>query len=262
MTIRLLMYIIMLAPFLAYAESNYWGRIEELSKLNTPQGNPALERYLRSLTPEQTLQAAREYCDQYQAKYTEDQWAQAGAAVGIIMAIYGDEKGGLDDKKLAPVLKIITDVKEGLFFRETLTRLLRQRYWVELTDIQRKQGREALFSVLTDKTSSRHFRSLTCREIELALAEDYRRIIHADKNVRPLRGDKAKGKNLNNIIQPGEVRLDLETRKALKTLKGEIEKITPTLTALSKDATESPEVKDQARAALKTFADLPIPPEQ
>jgi hypothetical protein len=41
-----------------------------------------------------------------------------------------------------------------------------------------------------------------------------------------------------------------------------IQRITPTLAALSQDATESPEVKDRAQTALKTFANLPVAPEQ
>ena len=92
--------------------------------------------------------------------------------------------------------------------------------------------------------------------------KNHRHVIISDKNVGPLRRDKTKWRNLDDLVRRGEVRLDPETRKSLKTLQSEMDKITPTLIALSQDAAESMEVKDQAQTALKTFSDLPVAPEQ
>jgi len=245
-----------------FGETNLWTRIEKLSQHDTPQGNPQLEAYLKTLTRPQMLQAARECCEKAKTRVPQESWAEGVLPVGLALMFYGDEKGGVADDALNRLLDCITSANEGQLFRETLLRLLRQMYWEELTERQRKQGKEVLLSVLTDKKSSPRLRALSCRELGLTIAENYRDIITADKNVRPLRNDKEKWRNLNDLVRKGEVRLDPETRKSLKSVRDEIESITPTLTALSQDADESPEVKDRAQRALKTFADLPVVAEQ
>jgi hypothetical protein len=208
------------------------------------------------------LQAARECCAKAKTRVPQERWAEGVLPVGIALAFYGNAEGGLPDDALNPLLDCIVSENEEQLFRESLVRLLRQMYWRQLTAEQRRESRGRFLAVVADKKSPGQLRAISCRELDLAIAEDYRRIIHADKNIRPFRGDKAKWKNLNNVIRTGEVRLDLDTRKSLKSLRDEIANVTPTLTALSQDAAESPEVKDRAQGALKTFADLPVAPEQ
>jgi hypothetical protein len=207
------------------------------------------------------LEAARECCTKAEARVPQERWEEGVLPVGLALAFYGDVEGGIDNDALDSLLDCIASEKEGQLFRESLVGLLRQRYWRPLTSDQRKECKQKLFAVLSDKKTPTRLRALSCRELSLAIAENHRDIILSDKNVRPLRNDKDKWWNLDDLVRKGEVRLDPETRKALKTLRGEIEKITPTLTALSQDAAESPEVKDRAKAALKTFTDLPTAPE-
>jgi len=260
--IRSLISVFLVVPLFVHAESNYWSHIQELSKRSTPQGNPQLETYLKSLTPSEMLQAARQYSQYAEKQFSEENWEQALVDVDLALAFYGTEQGGLADDRLDGLLKCLTDENESRFLRESLARLLRQRYWKHMTDTQRKKCKDIFFTVLVDKKAHGPLRALTCRELSLAIAENHRDIILSDKNVRALRNDKDKWWNLDDLVRKGEVRLDPETRKALKTLQGEIEKITPTLTALSQDAAESPEVKDRAKAALKTFAELPVAPKE
>ena len=260
--IRLLMFVVLCLPLCASAGTNYWGHIQALGKFNTPKGNPQMESYLRSLSPEEMLQAAREYSEYAQSTFPEERWAEASGTLLVILALYGPEEGAFPADRLAALLAGVTDNREGRFFRESMVRLLRQTYWRQLTTEQRRESRGRFLAVVTNKKSPAQLRALACRELELAVAEDYRQVIHADRNVRPLRTDKTKWSNLNNLIRSGEVRLDAETRKSLKSVRDEIANITPTLATLSQDAAESPEVKDRAQTALKTFADLPVVPEQ
>jgi len=173
------------------------------------------------------------------------------------MVNYGNREGGLPDDALSLLLDCIASEQEGELFRETMLRLLRQRFWEQMTDDQRGQSRLRFLAVLSDKKAPERLRVLSCRELAHATNEHYRRVIISDKNVRPLRSDKQKWQRVDDLIRTGEVRLESETRKALNALRDEIANITPTLTALSKDAAESTEVKDCARSALKTFDDLP-----
>lgn len=252
----------LLGASLLYGETGVWTRIEELSRHDTPQGNPQLEAYLKTLTRSQMIEAARECCAKAETRVPRERWEEGVLPVALALAFYGDAEGRLDNEALNSLLDRIASEKEGQLFRESLVRLLRQRYWRQLTSDQRKQCKEKFFAVLSDKKAPAELRALTCRELSLAIAENHRDIILSDKNVKPLRSDKQKWWNLDDLIRKGDVRLDPETRKALKTLRGEMEKITPTLTALSQDAAESSEVKDGVQAALKTFSDLPVVPEQ
>jgi len=262
MRIHLLLACGLLVPAMLYGETNVWTRIEELSRYGTPQGNPQLEAYLKTLTRPQMLQAARECCEKAKIRVPQEKWEEGVLPVGLALAFYEDEKGGLANDDLNRLLDCIASEKEGQLFRETVLRLLRQKYWKQMTEGQRKQCKQQLFAVLSGKNSPVRLRALTCRELSLAIAEEHRDIITADKNVKPLRSDKQKWWNLDNLVRQGEVRLDPDTRKSLKSLRDEIANITPTLTALSQDAAESSEVQDCARTALKTFADLPVAPEQ
>lgn len=251
-----------LGPSLIYGETSVWTRIEELSQFDTPQGNPQLEGYLQTLTHPQMLDAARECCRKATDRVPQERWEEGVLPVGIALAFYGNKEGGLSDDALNKLLDCIASEHEGDLFRETLVRVVRQRYWEQMTAEQRRKSRESFLAVLSDKKAPVRLRTLCCRELAQALAENHRRVIISDKNVRPLRNDLEKWRNVNQLVRAGEVRLEPETRKALKAIRDEIAGITPTLTALSQDAAESPEVKVQAQSALKTFTDLPIPPAQ
>lgn len=257
MRIRILLACCLLGPSLLYGETSVWTRIEELSRHDTPQGNPQLEAYLKTLTRPQMLQAARECCEKATTRVPQERWEEGVLPVGLALAFYGDEKGGLTDDALGSLLACVASEKESALFRELLVGLLCQRYWPELTAKQRTECRSLFLKVLLDKKAPIRLRTVNCRELEHAIAFEHRQIIYSDKNVRPLRNDKEKWRNLDDLVRKGEVRLDSETRKSLKSVRDEIANITPTLTKLSQDAAESPEVKDRAQSALKTFADLP-----
>ena len=251
----------LLVPALLYGETSVWSRIENISQFDTPHGNPQLEAYLKSLTRPQMLDAVRECCIKAEERVPKEQWAEGVVPAALAMVNYGNREGGLPDDALSLLLDCIASEQEGELFRETMLRLLRQRFWEQMTDDQRGQSRLRFLAVLSDKKAPERLRVLSCRELAHATNEHYRRVIISDKNVRPLRSDKQKWQRVDDLIRTGEVRLESETRKALNALRDEIANITPTLTALSKDAAESAEVKDCARSALKTFDDLPAVPE-
>lgn len=246
-----------------YGEGAYWGHIQLLLKeYDTPQGNPQLEAYLKTLTPDQMLQGAREYSRYAANKFPTDNWAEAVLDVGLTLTFYGTEQGGLENDRLRVLLKCIADNNDNDFLREALVRLVRQRYWEQMTDAQRRQSRQAFLEVLSDKNAPGRLRVLSCRELTQALAENHRRIIVSDENIRPLRSDRKKWQNVNGLVRDGEIRLEPETRNALKAIADEIAGVTPVLAALSKDDAETPEVKEQAQSAMKALADLPVAPKQ
>ncbi len=262
MKLRVLLACCLLGPTLLYGETSVWSRIEELSQFDTPQGNPQLEAYLKTLTRPQMLEAARECCKKAETRVPQERWEEGVLPAGLALAFYGNQEGGLSAVALDQLLDSVASEDEGELFRETMLRLLRQRYWEQMTDAQRRQSRQSFLAALSDAKAPVRLRVLNCRELAHATAENHRRIIISDKNVQPLRNDKQKWRSVNDIVQKGEVHLEPETRKALKALRDEIANITPTLIELSQGADEPSEVKDCARSALKTLTDLPVAPEQ
>lgn len=248
-----------LGPFLIYGETSVWTRIEYLSQFDAPQGNPQLENYLQTLTHLQMLDAARECCSKATTRVPQEKWEEGVIPVGIALAFYGNREGGLSGDSLRRLLDCIASEHEGELFRETLVRVVRQRYWEQMTDAQRRQSRQSFLEVASDKNAPERLRVLSCRELTQALAENHRRVIVSDKNVRPLRSDRQKWQNVNSLVRSGEVCLDPATHDALKVLTDEIMGVTPVLSALSDDDTESSAVRAQAASALRQLAELPIP---
>ena len=182
--------------------------------------------------------------------------------VGLTLTFYGTDQVGLANDRLRVLLQCIADKNENDFFREALVRLVRQRYWEQMTDAQRRQSRQSFLEVLSDKNTPGRLRVLSCRELTQALAENHRRVIISDKNIRPLRSDRQKWQNINDLIRDGEIRLEPEARKALKAVADEIARITPVLAALSKDDAETPEVKGLAQSSLEILVNLIFVPMQ
>lgn len=254
----LLIGILLVVPVIVRGESNYWVHIQQLvEKYDAPQGNPQLEAYLKGLTPDQMVQAAREYSQYAEEKFPTENWAEALMDVGLTLAFYETEQGRLSEDRLSILLKCIANADENPFLRESLVRLLRQRYWAQMTAGQRQQSRHLFLEEVSDKTAPVRLRVLSCQQLVQAMSEAHRRIIILDKNVRPLRADKQKWMRLNDLLKKGEIPLEPDTRIALKAIDDEIANITPTLTKLSQDAATPTEVKDCAKSALKTLVDLP-----
>lgn len=256
-SVRLIAFALLLALFPAYAESDPWGSIQELMKQDTPQGNPQLETYLRSLTPADMIEAARQYAAQEAKKVPEAQWAEASMGVGLVLAYFGTDKGALPDDRLDTILKCIGDGGEGPFFRESLARALGGSYWKQLTAKQREESKQCLAKVLVDRKAAPRLRAYSCRALGLPIAEEYRSVVLGDGNVRALGKDKRQ--NLDALIRAGDVRLTTETLTSLQKVRKEVDTMTVTFSSLRRDDNEPKEVRDQAKVVLDAFAKLPLP---
>jgi len=81
-------------------------KISELSKKSTPQGNPELVKYLKSLTEEQLLTALRQYCRWVEAQPADGrEWAEVTS--GQIMLFYTDplKRSDLSDDEYKRIKK-------------------------------------------------------------------------------------------------------------------------------------------------------------
>ena len=252
-----------LFPFPLLAETNLWSRIRELSGHGTPQGALEREAFLRTLSPAQMLQAAREYCELSEVNVQkEDRDGESVGPVGVALGFYGNQDGSLSDDALNTLLGCIESGKEGEVFRESLLLLLRQRYWMHLTEKQRNESKEVFFALLSDDSAPTQLRVWTCREIELAIADEYRRVTYTDKNVSAVNNKKLSWSDRDDLIRSGEIHLDPETKQSWKAIRTEIERILPKLSALSNDSDVSPNLKAMAQHAIESFTKLPLMTEE
>ena len=110
--------IFLVAQLLVYGAGHHWNHIQRLVKEHdSPQGNPQLEMYLKSLTPDQMIQAAREYSQYAADKFPADNWAEAVMDVGLTLTFYGTDQGGLTNDRLRVLLQGISNKNENDFFQ-------------------------------------------------------------------------------------------------------------------------------------------------
>jgi hypothetical protein len=262
MKLRIVLVCCFLSLSLVYGEASVWLRIKELSQFDTAQGNPQLEAYLQTLTRPQMLEAGRECCKQATDRIPQERWEEGVLPMALILSFYANQDGALSEDALNQLLDCLASENEMALFRETILRLLRQRYWEQLTENQYKQSRQCFLAIFLDKKTPERLRVLSCHELAQALAENHRRIIISDTNVQLIRNDKQKWRKIDELVQRGDIRLESETLKALDVLQDKITNITSRLTKLSQDSVESEQIKDAVKNALKILSHLVLPPKQ
>lgn len=244
----------------ARAEDSPWSRISELSKKDTPQGNPELVAYLKTLTREQMLQAAREACEQGQALVPRDRWAEAPIIVGKPLMFYRNEQGGIDDAPLTAALSCIASKDEGELFRRSLVTFAEKFWWPKLTAGQRERSRQCFSSVLSDSEAPAQLRAVACRALVDALGLEYINTLYSDKNVQALRSDSERWRNLGTLLRTGEVKVEQATATSLESVLREVDRYTVMLSDLGKNDKEPQEVRDQAKTLLGYMAKWPMLP--
>lgn len=230
-------------------DKGYWSRIEELSKTGTPQGNPPLDKYLKSLTHQEMIQAAREFCQKYQFEISEINWPEASTNIGLALAFYPNEKHIIDDDKLDDLFTCIEDSKEGRFFRESMIYYLCD--WCVgkgiMTDPQRNRFIQKLLLLLLDKNTPWQTNLLVISKLRSLIVVEYNHILLSDKNVKEfIKNNKNQNwQKVSNAVQKGEVFLFPETKKSLSIFNGQLGQIKKAIDVFIKDNEKNPDVVKQ-----------------
>ncbi len=98
-------------------EENYWETIAALAKDGTARGKHELDAYLKSLTRDQMLTAARQYSAIVERTVPREDWAVTAFNAIFPLAYYSEPGGGLSDESLDKLVVIIADQEEGEYFR-------------------------------------------------------------------------------------------------------------------------------------------------
>jgi len=267
----------MIVCHLAQGGTNQWATIVDLIKDRSPEGSAKYTAYMKSLTPEQMLQAAREACEMATTTETPERAAMGSLYyVPIALRFYGSPTGELTEQRLRLVLECIGNERESSLFRERLMTQLESYYNIHLTYDQRTECVRLFSTVSANPETPRSVRAMCCTAWMSLLTHDYIHLLNLDSNVRKANRDwyESAYRNLvstagrdveislpaDELIQTGDLALDPATLQALEPYRKELEQAKTQIGRLASDTNNPPELRRQVESAFQHLVDLPEPP--
>ncbi len=241
-------------------EENYWETIVALAKDGTASGKQEFGDYLKSLTRDQMLTAARQYSAIAERTVPREDWAVAASNVAFPLAYYSEPGGGLSDESLDKLLAIIADQEEGEFLRFALARIVPDKYSLRVTAAQEQRITETMCPILRDKKAPERLRHACCSGLRTLLPQAYTAVIYSDPAVREVQrtGPRERFWNVFSLIDAGEVQLAEETKTRLVEPRKRIHALRDILTAIAQDESEPEVLRRFAEGCLTTTATLPL----
>ena len=257
-------------PALQPKTPDLWQRIRSLREPDTPEQNLKLDNYLKSLTAEEMLIAARQACDEVTNRPPEITVIPLAAAgelhVGLCLQYYFD-KIALDPgaQELLAVVRDKEDcavLRAGIIRRmgdspETQSEQMLQRYM----ETHRPELDTILTNILRDRNDDPIVRAEVIDTLTWLLAEQARKITLSDANRRALWEQTHKAVLLGELMRSGELTLTEETLKALEPVEARALTYVKLFGAiLAKEKNEPEQLRERARRALeRQYKRLPFP---
>ncbi|MBN2024186.1 MAG: hypothetical protein JW809_15490 [Pirellulales bacterium] len=240
-------------------DGEHWTKIATLAKNSTPEGAAELRQYLKSLTREQMLAAARQYSGTVANTLPERDWGPAVANIGLALAYYGDENGGLSDASLDRLLAFVADSEETAFFRFAMADVIGGEFGSHLTSEQTDRVLVAFTTALRDSQTPAMVRDKCCRSLRGMLQGGYRMVIYSDPAVREVRRTSMeRWRDILSLIDRGEVALSAESREQLAVWRRRVHDFRKTLSDVSRNKQEATSLRTLAELCLQSTARLPL----
>jgi hypothetical protein len=258
----------------AREREDYWSRIEALAEKGTGHGNPQLVKYLKSLSRDQMLVAARLYCEKVQKTRPPNDWAPSVAPLMLALAFYYEEVAGVDldkgvlkqetgalsDDSFDKLLAIIADSREVEFFRYALANMVRSCYAPHFTERQQDRAHKAITAVLRNVEVSARLRAECCESLLKVLAQGYVNVIKTDPAIRKVfqAGPPEQRRNVFPLIDSGEIKLSAQTIAQLVPMRTRIREFRTLLTEITQRDREPVELRRVAMQSLDRCGKLPL----
>ena len=228
----------------------YWDEIKVLHEKGDPGSeNPNLEQYLKSLSPEQMITAARQACER-QALY------------GIVLCFkhYVDKSDNVE-QAMARLLEIVSDARQHRDLRRTLLQMLAATRFNQFVDelqthVQKHRGEveHILRNILEDQEDHVAVRAEASARLAGLLAEEVRNVTRADANVRAMGQRTQKKVPIRELLDSGELRFTEDTLEALESTKARTVAYVKLLGAILADEQHEPkELRMHAERRLKLY---------
>ena len=271
----------------AWADDNYWLKIEELSRKDTPQGNPELTKYLKTLTKEQLLTALRQYTKAMEIKMPhEANWVFVPAMRIFLCYAEPLKRSDLSDEEynkmrrgkkrrledgLVParftkrafenVIDCISDRNEGTLFRYTLVEMFGSKeFYSILSKAQKMHLFDTCLEVLKDHAAPDMVRSKCCDIAKETLQQECWQLIHADGRVKELMGSGLQDRQhtLESLLISGEIRLTTKTIELLVPWMQRVEDFRKEMVALQSGEQTPESLRKLAAKYVSWLDDLPL----
>lgn len=278
------------APIAYGKEGGYWPTIKELLKKDTPQGNPELAKYLKSLDKEQLLTALRQYCSWIETQpLNKREWAEVISMRILVryaeplkrsdlpekefqekIVRFGKQRNledglipaGFSDSAFDKLITTIADQKEGAYFRWTLAVLLSddEYFFPVLSKTQKDRYFDTCLTVLNDRGSPDMARTGCLKALWKVFSREYRHIIYDDDVVKELMGtgSREEERNANSLLDSGKINLTSKTIEQLRPWRKRIFDFRKKLVALLADEQEPEMIRKEAKRQLHWLDRLPL----
>ena len=236
--------------------------------------------YVRSLSPEDVLMAAREGCiaGENKPKLTRD-WERKAAAESnalLCLEIYfevlsQDEERNQDCEEMAKtVMKLLTDRDELICLRRAIVKRIsyteNTRFQLAMMHYAARHPREVdatLGILIKDQDEEIDLRKEAVAAVGRGIHMQARTIYHSDPNVRDAIKERHKHSNnlvdVSKLIRSGEVTFTEETLKALEPVEARILANVKLLGAILVDEKNEPgNLRRQARRWLEGYRQLAL----
>ena len=243
-----------------------WGRICSFLEEDTGDVNPEFVEYLKSLTAEQMVLAARQACDEVARRSAEikDMPPSCAAEIHVMACLHYYFARTDRDEGGTILLRVVSDRGELPFLRRALISRMHERDEPFDAEFQTyvSNNEAKVTAVLTNILKGRDDDPLVRREamqcVGLRLGRQVSEIIRSDPHMRETLKEKRKCTSrvirATELVRSGEVSLTKETLRALEPVEARTIAYVKLLGAVVADEQNEPEeLRKQARRRLEGY---------
>jgi len=256
-----------LAPGLSAPQTpeDLWDRYRTLAATGTAHANPELEAFLKSLTPEQMLAAARHGCDE--AEVIDDPYGRAAACASAIVAFLSNyfDNSPSEEEGARALLQIIANDAESPWLRYGVVACLSLSKGVEFGNtfrhfaiVQIEQVQALLSKIIADPAENHLLRAQAIQALSSMITDQARAVYNNDPNVRAENRRTGQVVHVGRMVRAGELQLAPETVNAMKPIEERLLDNARLLGQIAADQNEDEHVRKHARRALEGYRDQPL----
>ena len=261
------------APRPAVGDERLWGRISSLLEEGASTRDPELVEYLKSLTPQQMLAAAREACEEgaSDTRLPSDELRLEAAVSNALVCLEYYFDSSNTDEAVRMLFERAADPGEHPWFRFALVGCTggvasRHRFGTGLQRYTLTQWAEVeslLSKMLSARQQDACLRKQIVKSLSGALHRQFWAACRADPNIRrALEEGAGQGSEILQVIdlvKSGDVHLDEATWQVLKPIVARIHDNIRLLSSINADRdNEAEPVREQARRSLERYRGLPL----
>jgi len=200
----------------ARAEENYWQVIRELLEAETDEARAQCEEYVKSLTAEELIIAAKQCSVDMEASVDPTYWDVAIGNLGFFYQYYPLKADDLKD--ISPLLNDLEDKLQSALWRHSIMYLLGAWGRVDFSVRQNLDIANAMVGIFMDPSEPVVLRSKAARECPDFFGRSYDRSLRDDPAVKQLIKEGKRTPDVLREVRTGRIKLSKETLQRNKII--------------------------------------------